>query len=41
MGFRYFSANSLQFCESQDDEFLELDAKETKEVEGSKVEISS
>jgi len=40
-GFRYFSANPLQFCESQDDEFSELDAKETKEAEGSKVEISS
>jgi len=40
-GFRYFSANPLQFCESQDDDFSELDAKETKEAEGSKVEISS
>lgn len=28
-GFRFFSANPVQFRESQDDEFSELDAKET------------
>jgi hypothetical protein len=39
--FKYSSADPLQFCESQDDEFSELDAKQTKEDEGSKVEFSS
>jgi len=43
--FKYFSTNSLESHQSQDDEFSELDAKELNEgkgfKEGSKVEISS
>lgn len=40
-GFRYFSANPLQSRAFQANAFSELDAKETKEAEGSDVEISS
>lgn len=40
-GFRFFGANPIQFCESQDDEFSKLDAMETNEAEGSAVKNSS
>lgn len=40
-GFRFFSANPVQFCESQDDEFSKLDAMETNEAESSAVKNSS
>lgn len=45
MGFRYLSVSSLEFYQSQDDEFSELDSKEINKGEsvtkGSEVEISS
>jgi hypothetical protein len=36
MGFRYFSVNYLDSYQSQDNEFLELDAKEVNKGEGFK-----
>lgn len=45
MGFRYLSISSLEFYQSQDDEFSELDSEEINKGEsatkGSEVEISS